>query len=110
MTNDKIILREKGNALQVLIRMESIIPCIKAIQQYDPSFEPQDILKEKKFFSETMFESITENFNDCLYCLIEETRDYKENTQTETKINTNDLLDLDLEFEPLELDFKELEL
>jgi len=70
MTKDKIILKEKDDALQISITMSSILPCIKAIQQYEPQFKPQDITNGK-YFNGAMFESIADYFNDYLFQVID---------------------------------------
>jgi len=105
--NDTILFNEKDDTLQVLINIKSIMTCINAIRQYDASFNAQDILKENDSFSNSLIGTIMDEYTDYLYNLIEENRgtSFRVEPQKVTT-DTNDLLD----FEPFEIDFKELEL
>lgn len=76
MKKDKVIYKETEDGLQVIITIPSLKPCVKSIQNYDSQFKPQDIVNDELYDPEYLIDSITENFNDYLYTLMNKNRNY----------------------------------
>lgn len=69
---DTISITENVNSLKIEVNMESIYPCLKSIQQYRPTFKAEDILKEQTYLEKGIYQTVIENFNDCLYRAMED--------------------------------------
>ena len=77
---DTVSISDKEGAIEVTIKMTSIIPSIRAIQQYEKKFQAKDIIKEESRFEKSLYGFIAESFNNYLYELIDEASTDK-NTQ-----------------------------
>jgi len=71
-SKNTISITENVNSLKIEVNMESIYPCLKSIQQYRPTFKAKDILKEQDYLETGIYQTITENFNECLYRAMED--------------------------------------
>lgn len=71
MKKNSISIKETAEHIEINIKMPSVKPCINSIKQYDPNFQAQDIIKEKQYFKNTLFDHIAEYYNELLYEEIE---------------------------------------